>query len=82
MGRHDDGLAALERAVKAAEGPRRCDYLQEQADWLAQLARHDAELAVIERLIEGRGKLPGAGQKQKLGQAKQRRDRLKAELGR
>lgn len=82
MGRHDEGLAALARAADNSEGPRRADYLEDQADWLHRLGRYDAELAVLDRLIAERGKLRGATQEQRRARAEQRRDALRARLGR
>jgi thioredoxin-like negative regulator of GroEL len=81
LGRVEEGLAALDRAIGNSEGPRRCDYLEDKAKQLKVLGRREEELATLEMLIAERSRLSGATQRQKLEQAKQRRDRLKAALG-
>jgi tetratricopeptide (TPR) repeat protein len=81
LGRQDEGLEALERAVKNAEGPRRCDYLEDEADWLHRLGRYDAEVSVLERLLSERRKLRGAAQQQKLERTQQRLQVLRARIG-
>jgi thiol-disulfide isomerase/thioredoxin len=71
LGRPEDGLAALDRAVTNSEGPRRCDYLKDKVTRLGSLGGRSQEtIETLERLIEERGKLRGAAHRQKLEQEK------------
>lgn len=77
LGRQDDGLEALERAIGNSEGPRRCGYLEEKVLWLEQLGRAPEQLQALDRLIAEREKLRGATNRQKLEAAKARREKLR-----
>lgn len=78
MGQHDRGLEALERAIENSEGPRRADYLVDQADWLHRLERYDAEVASLERLVRELSALRGASAQQRLQRTKERLRALQA----
>jgi tetratricopeptide (TPR) repeat protein len=53
LARYKEALAAIERALAHAEGPRRIDHLETKAEILARLGDATGRLAVLEQIVAG-----------------------------
>ena len=69
LGRYDEGLRAIERAIQLAYGPRRLSFLTLKADLLVLANRKDEARQVVEEQLAGYRALPD-GQKQPAAEAR------------
>jgi tetratricopeptide (TPR) repeat protein len=69
LGRYDEGLSAIERALQRAYGPRRLSFLTLKADLLIGANRKDEARRVVEEQLAGYRALPD-GQKQPAAEAR------------
>ena len=69
LGRYEEGLNALERAIRLAYGPRRLSFLTLKADLLIGANRKEEARRVVEEQLAGYRALPD-GQKQPAAEAR------------
>jgi tetratricopeptide (TPR) repeat protein/thiol-disulfide isomerase/thioredoxin len=73
MGKMDDALAAVDRAIARAYGPRKLRYLKLRADILAKKGDHAGALAAVRDEVKGWESLaPGQASPEQLAEAKRR----------
>ena len=73
VGRHEEALAAIDRALMHAYGPRRLRYLDTKATILGKLGRHDEMLEMLRAVIAGREALArGQADEKALAAARER----------
>jgi hypothetical protein len=78
--RNTEALAAIERAIARAYGPRRLRYVSTRADILHALGRHADELAALRELVRGyEGLARGHANADKLAAAKGKLAKAEAE---
>lgn len=80
--KYPEALAAVERALKHAEGPRRLRFLEIKADILAGMGDHAGQVKALEAAVAGYDAQAKrqAAKPQRMVTAKRRLDEAKAEL--
>lgn len=76
MGQLDEALAAIDRAMAKAYGPRKLNFYALKADILEKQGKRDAARAVVEEEVKFHDALPATQQRPE--QARAARERLKA----
>jgi tetratricopeptide (TPR) repeat protein len=79
LGRYDDALAAINRALGKVYGPRALRLLEQKADFQENKGDKRGAIATLESALVTANALPGAGRAVRVAKLKERVEKLRAE---